>query len=65
MEAGGSFIAINNVVSQSIPHLHIHIIPRIKGDRLKGFFWPRHQYNNHEHMVETQHKIITFLSAPS
>lgn len=42
--AQGSFVAINNVVSQSVPHLHLHVVPRRRGDGLKGFFWPRHRY---------------------
>ncbi|HEY8474826.1 MAG TPA: HIT family protein [Natronosporangium sp.] len=42
--AGGTFVAINNRVSQSVPHLHTHVIPRTKGDGLRGFFWPRHRY---------------------
>lgn len=42
--AQGSFVAINNVVSQSVPHLHIHVVPRTKGDGLRGFFWPRTTY---------------------
>ena len=42
--AQGSFIAMNNVVSQSVPHLHAHVVPRTKGDGLKGFFWPRQKY---------------------
>jgi histidine triad (HIT) family protein len=42
--AQGSFVGINNTVSQSIPHLHVHVIPRTKGDGLKGFFWPRRSY---------------------
>jgi histidine triad (HIT) family protein len=42
--AQGTFVAINNVVSQSIPHLHIHVVPRTKGDGLRGFFWPRTRY---------------------
>jgi len=42
--AQGTFVAINNVVSQSVPHLHAHVIPRTKGDGLRGFFWPRHRY---------------------
>ena len=42
--AQGTFMAINNVVSQSIPHLHIHVVPRTKGDGLRGFFWPRTRY---------------------
>src|SRR4051812_33905248 len=41
MNAQGTFIAMNNIVSQSVPHLHLHIVPRTKGDGLKGFFWPR------------------------
>ena len=41
MNAEGSFVAMNNVVSQSVPHFHIHIVPRTKGDGLRGFFWPR------------------------
>ncbi len=40
----GSFVAMNNVVSQSIPHLHLHVVPRTKGDGLRGFFWPRTRY---------------------
>ena len=42
--AGGSFVAVNNRVSQSVPHLHVHVVPRTKGDGLRGFFWPRTQY---------------------
>ena len=42
--AQGTFVAVNNVVSQSIPHLHIHVVPRTKGDGLRGFFWPRTHY---------------------
>ena len=55
--AEGAFIAINNRVSQSVPHLHVHIVPRRKGDGLKGFFWPRHRYENDEHMRATADKI--------
>lgn len=44
MEAEGTFVAMNNRVSQSVPHLHIHIVPRRRHDGLKGFFWPRHRY---------------------
>ncbi|MFL6156194.1 MAG: HIT family protein, partial [Marmoricola sp.] len=42
--AQGSFVAMNNTVSQSVPHLHCHVVPRTKGDGLKGFFWPRTKY---------------------
>jgi len=46
MKAEGSFVAINNRVSQSVPHFHVHIVPRRKGDGLKGFFWPRRKYKD-------------------
>ena len=42
--AEGTFVAMNNVVSQSVPHLHCHVVPRRRGDGLRGFFWPRHPY---------------------
>ena len=44
MNGDGSFVANNNVISQSVPHLHVHVVPRKKGDGLKGFFWPRRKY---------------------
>lgn len=44
--AQGSFVAVNNVVSQSVPHLHLHVVPRTKGDGLRGFFWPRRRYDD-------------------
>ncbi|MBO9523151.1 MAG: HIT family protein [Nocardioidaceae bacterium] len=46
--AQGSFVAINNTVSQSVPHLHCHVVPRTKGDGLRGFFWPRTKYADGE-----------------
>lgn len=46
--AQGSFTAINTVVSQSVPHLHVHVVPRTKGDGLRGFFWPRTRYADGE-----------------
>lgn len=46
--AQGSFVAVNNVVSQSVAHLHLHVVPRSRGDGLKGFFWPRHRYADGE-----------------
>ena len=60
-EAAGSFIAMNNTISQSIPHLHVHIVPRNKQDGLKGFFWPRTKYQNEEHMLAVQEKIKSHL----
>ena len=46
--AQGSWVSINNVVSQSVPHLHVHVVPRTKGDGLRGFFWPRTKYASDE-----------------
>jgi histidine triad (HIT) family protein len=48
MQAAGSFVAINNRVSQSVPHLHVHIVPRRPKDGLRGFFWPRGRYRDEE-----------------
>jgi histidine triad (HIT) family protein len=59
--AQGSFVAMNNVVSQSVAHLHVHVVPRTKGDGLKGFFWPRTKYASDEHMRETADKIRPLL----
>ncbi|MGZ3408027.1 MAG: HIT family protein [Polyangia bacterium] len=55
--AQGTFVALNNVVSQSVPHLHVHIVPRTKGDGLKGFFWPRTKYASSEERDEYAAKI--------
>lgn len=57
MEAEGTFVAMNNRVSQSVPHLHIHIVPRRRKDGLKGFFWPRNKYQDDEHIKKTQAAI--------
>ncbi len=46
MRAAGTFVAINNTVSQSVPHLHVHVVPRNKRDGLRGFFWPRTKYHD-------------------
>ena len=52
--ADGSFVAVNNRISQSVPHLHIHVVPRRKGDGLKGFFWPRQKYRDDAEMEQTR-----------
>jgi histidine triad (HIT) family protein len=57
MKAEGTFVAINNRVSQSVPHMHIHIVPRRKGDGLKGFFWPRQNYKSESEKLSTQQLI--------
>lgn len=59
--AEGEFIAVNNKVSQSVPHMHIHIVPRKFKDGLKGFFWPRYRYNNKEEILRVQEKIVSAL----
>ena len=62
MQAEGTFVAINNRVSQSVPHLHVHIVPRKKGDGLRGFFWPRQKYQDEEQMRQVQAAIVDALS---
>ena len=52
LEADGSFVAVNNVVSQSVPHLHVHVVPRRRKDGLRGFFWPRNPYRDDAHAEE-------------
>jgi histidine triad (HIT) family protein len=59
--AQGTFVAINNVVSQSVAHLHTHVVPRTKGDGLRGFFWPRHKYASDEEAAEYAAKIAKQL----
>jgi histidine triad (HIT) family protein len=61
MDAEGTFVAMNNRVSQSVPHLHVHVVPRRKKDGLKGFFWPRTKYKSDEEMGEVKKKIIAAL----
>jgi len=57
MKAEGTFVAINNRISQSVPHLHIHVVPRRRGDGLKGFFWPRTKYKDESETTEIQRAI--------
>jgi histidine triad (HIT) family protein len=54
LEAQGSFVAVNNVVSQSVPHLHVHVVPRRRKDGLRGFFWPRRPYRDDRHADEVR-----------
>ena len=63
LEAEGSFVAINNRISQSVPHLHVHIVPRRKKDGLKGFFWPRNKYENEEKLLNVQKSIQAAIAA--
>lgn len=65
MEADGTFVAMNNRVSQSVPHLHVHVVPRRRKDGLKGFFWPRHPYPTEADADAVQsavHKAMAALS---
>lgn len=57
LAAEGTFVAMNNRVSQSVPHLHVHVVPRRRKDGLKGFFWPRHKYQDQEEILATQQAI--------
>ena len=57
MGADGTFVAINNRISQSVPHLHVHVVPRRRKDGLRGFFWPRLRYESPEAMREAQSRI--------
>jgi histidine triad (HIT) family protein len=65
LDAEGSFVAINNRVSQSVPHLHVHVVPRRRKDGLRGFFWPRHPYESDEQaaaMAERLRQTVTRLT---
>ncbi len=64
MGAKGTFVAMNNRVSQSVPHLHVHVVPRTKGDGLKGFFWPRTRYEGDDHMATVAARIRAAVPAP-
>ncbi len=61
MEAQGSFVAENNVVSQSVPHLHVHVVPRRRKDGLRGFFWPRTRYASDAEMAAVAARITEEL----
>jgi histidine triad (HIT) family protein len=64
--AQGTFVALNNIVSQSVPHLHVHVVPRTKGDGLRGFFWPRTRYASEEEAADYARRIRDALaSVPS
>lgn len=62
LDAAGSFVAINNVVSQSVPHLHTHVVPRNRKDGLRGFFWPRHKYASDEEAAGYAKRISAALA---
>ena len=62
LDAPGTFVANNNVVSQSVPHLHVHVVPRRRGDGLRGFFWPRQRYVDTSHRQAVAASITRHLS---
>jgi histidine triad (HIT) family protein len=55
--AQGTFVGLNNTVSQSVPHLHVHVVPRTKGDGLRGFFWPRQRYASEDEAADYARRI--------
>jgi histidine triad (HIT) family protein len=61
LEADGSFVAINNVISQSVPHLHTHVVPRRRKDGLRGFFWPRTKYGSDVEAADYAARIAAAL----
>lgn len=63
--ADGSFVAANNGVSQSVPHLHVHVVPRRRKDGLKGFFWPRQPYASDHEMAEVAGRLRRSLGEPA
>jgi len=62
MQSDGSFVAINNRVSQSVPHLHIHVVPRRKKDGLRGFFWPRQKYESAAEMERVRDAVRSAIA---
>jgi histidine triad (HIT) family protein len=60
--ADGSWVAENNIVSQAVPHLHVHVVPRRRGDGLRGFFWPRQRYEGEEEMVDYASRLRATLA---
>jgi histidine triad (HIT) family protein len=61
VEAAGTFVANNNVVSQSVAHLHVHVVPRRPKDGLRGFFWPRTRYTDDAQMADVAARITAQL----
>ena len=59
--AQGSWVAENNIVSQAVPHLHVHVVPRTRGDGLRGFFWPRQKYEGEQEMVDYATRLRAVL----
>ena len=62
MDAQGAFVAMNNIVSQSVPHLHTHVVPRNRKDGLRGFFWPRSKYGSDAEAADAAQRIRKVLA---
>jgi histidine triad (HIT) family protein len=60
-DSAGSFVAMNNRVSQSVPHMHVHVVPRNRKDGLRGFFWPRRRYDSDARMADVASRIRGLL----
>ena len=63
LESQGTFVAMNNKISQSVPHLHVHVVPRRPKDGLKGFFWPRRSYSSGEEIEQIAGAIRAEVAA--
>ena len=58
----GTWVSMNNIVSQSVPHLHVHVVPRVRKDGLRGFYWPRQKYSDDEAINAMAERIATTLA---
>ncbi|MES9607368.1 HIT domain-containing protein [Actinomadura sp. NPDC000929] len=65
LEAAGSFVAMNNRISQSVPHLHVHVVPRNPKDGLRGFFWPRQKYASDTEAADYAARLSKALTTPT
>ena len=65
LEAAGSFVAVNNKISQSVPHVHVHVVPRRRKDGLRGFFWPRTRYDSDEQAHDVATRLRAALEIPA
>ena len=65
LEAAGSFVAVNNKISQSVPHVHVHVVPRRRKDGLRGFFWPRTRYDSDEQAHDVAARLRAALEIPA
>lgn len=63
--AEGTFVALNNRISQTVPHLHVHVVPRRRKDGLRGFFWPRHKYASDDEAADYAERLRAALLRPS